>query len=177
MHIRPATAADAAAIAALVNRAYRPAGDSPGWTHEAHLVAGDRISEAGVGELLVAGSVVLVACEADAIVACVHVESRGDAAYIGMLTTEPARQAAGLGKRMLAAAERWAAAHSESETLRLSVLERRTDLLAYYERRGYRQTGHAEPFHAHCGVGTLREPGLRVLELAKPVAGEPELQG
>jgi membrane protease YdiL (CAAX protease family)/GNAT superfamily N-acetyltransferase len=167
MHIRPATAADAAAIAALVNRAYRPAGDSRGWTHEAHLVAGDRISDAGVRELLVAGSVVLVACEADAIVACVHVESRGAAAYIGMLTTEPARQACGLGKRMLAEAERWAHKHFKSRTFNMSVLERRTDLLAYYERRGYRPTGESEAFHAQCGVGELREPGLRVLALAK----------
>jgi GNAT superfamily N-acetyltransferase len=171
LDIRPATTNDAAAIAALVNRAYRPSGESPGWTHEAHLVEGDRISEAGVRELIVPGSIVLVAIEGGSIIACVHVEARGTSAYIGMLTTEPARQAGGLGKQMLAAAERWAAAHFKAETLCMSVLERRTDLLAYYERRGYRKTGHSEPFHAHCGVGTLREAGLRVLALAKPVAG------
>jgi uncharacterized protein len=165
--IRPAAAADAAAIAALVNRAYRPAGDTPGWTHEAHLVAGDRINESGVRELLVAGSVVLIACEDATIIACVHVESRGDAAYIGMLTTEPARQAGGLGKRMLAAAERWAQEHFKPRNFKLSVLERRTDLIAYYARRGYAPTGESEAFHAHCGVGELREPGLRVFALAK----------
>jgi len=120
---------------------------------------------------MVPGSVVLVACEGRAVIACVHVEARGASAYIGMLTTEPARQAGGLGKQVLAAAEQWAAAHFGATTLCMSVLERRTDLLAYYERRGYRQTGHSEPFHAHCGVGELREAGLRVLELAKPVAG------
>jgi GNAT superfamily N-acetyltransferase len=171
LEIRPATTTEAAAIAALVNRAYRPAGDTPGWTHEAHLVEGDRVSESGVRGLIQPGSVVLIAREGDAIIACVHVEARGTSAYIGMLTTEPARQAGGLGKQMLAAAERWAAAHFKAGTLCMSVLERRTDLLAYYERRGYRRTGNSEPFHAHCGVGTLREAGLRVLELAKPVAG------
>jgi membrane protease YdiL (CAAX protease family)/GNAT superfamily N-acetyltransferase len=166
---RSATGADAAAIASLVNRAYRPLGQSPGWTHEAHLVEGDRISVAGVEALLAPGSVVLVASEGEAIIGCVHIESRGDQAYIGMLTTEPARQAQGLGRQLLWQAERCARKHLRATGFRMSVLEARHDLLAYYARRGYEPTGESEPFHASCGVGELRVPGLRVLTLAKRV--------
>lgn len=169
IEFRSAAGAEAAAIAALVNRAYRPAGQGPGWTHEAHLVEGDRISAAGVQALLVPGSVVLVAIAAGVLVGCVHIESRSHEAYIGMLATEPARQAQGLGRQLLWQAERWARKHFGATGLRISVLEARTDLLAYYERRGYALTGESEPFHASCGVGELRVPGLRVLVMAKRV--------
>lgn len=169
MDFRIAHGADAEAIAALVNRAYRPAGASPGWTHEAHLVEGDRISAAGVRALLAPGSAVLLACEGAALIGCVHIESRGAKAYIGMLTTEPARQAQGLGRQLLARAERWARRHFKSTGFRMSVLEARGDLIAYYTRRGYALTGESEPFHSTCGVGQLRVAGLRVLVMAKRV--------
>ena len=107
--LRLATGGDAEAIACLVNRAYRPGSGLRGWTHEAELVAGERASAAMVRSLLRRGSALLVLCRGDSIVACVHVEAfpAERAAYIGMLATEPAEQAGGLGKRMLACAERW----------------------------------------------------------------------
>lgn len=170
IQIRCAGDADAGVVAALVNRAYRPAGQSSGWTHEAHLVAGDRIDAAGVQALLSPGSALLLLCEGEAIIGCVHIASRGDQAYISLLSTEPRRQAEGLGRQLLGHAEQWARQQFGATGFRISVLEGRTDLLAYYARRGYALTGESEPFHDHGRAGELRMPGLRVLSMSKCAA-------
>ena len=97
--LRVASANDADAIASLVNRAYRPSADAAGWTHESHLVAGDRITVAQVLSLFRPQSAILLLCEDSVIAACVHVEQdQSGAACIGMLATTPAMQARGLGK-------------------------------------------------------------------------------
>lgn len=54
VHVRPAAAADASSLASIINEAYRT---TRGWTHEAHLVGGERISAAGVQEIISAGRV------------------------------------------------------------------------------------------------------------------------
>ena len=51
---------DADAIAQLVNKAFRPRTGILGWTHEAHLVAGDRIDQAQVRQMLAAADCVLL---------------------------------------------------------------------------------------------------------------------
>ena len=165
--VRVASEADAAEIAALVNRAYRPAPEQGGWTHESGLVSGARTSEAMVRSLFGPDSDVLVLCRGSEIVACVHVQGGESAAYIGMLATEPAAQAAGLGKRMLACAEQHAVAHHGATVFRMSVLSARTELLAFYERRGYERTGVREAFPLAAGAGQPCVAGLELDILVK----------
>ena len=167
--LRLATADDAEAIAGLVNRAYRPGAGLRGWTHEAELVAGERASAAMVRSLLRRGSALLVLCRGDSIVACVHVEAfpAERAAYIGMLAAEPAEQAGGLGKRMLACAERYAADELGARVFRMSVLVARVELLAFYVRRGYVRSGRLEGFPDDAGAGVPRVPGLQLETLVK----------
>ncbi len=169
--MRVASEADAAEIAALVNRAYRPAAESGGWTHEAAWVAGARTSATMVERLFRPGSAVLVLCRGGAIVACVNVEAipapAGAAAYIGMLATEPAAQAAGLGKRMLACAEQYAVAEFGARAFRMTVLTSRPELIAFYERRGYVRSGVVEDFPVAAGYGLPRVDGLRLETLVK----------
>ncbi|MDD3328412.1 MAG: GNAT family N-acetyltransferase [Zoogloea sp.] len=170
--LRLATGDDAEAIAGLVNRAYRPGAGLRGWTHEAELVAGARASGEMVRALLRPGSAVLVLCRGVSIVACVHVEANPleSSAYIGMLATEPAEpaeQAGGLGKRMLACAERYAAEELGARVFRMSVLVARVELMAFYLRRGYVRSGRLEGFPDDAGAGVPRVPGLQLETLVK----------
>jgi len=155
---RIATPADANEIAALVNRAYRPAVSERSWTHEADLIAGARTSVEQVRALFGSQSFVLLLCRAQEILACVHLEIIGASAHIGMLATRPDAQAKGLGKKMLEQAEQHARQHFRIESFEISVLSLREELLLFYERRGYVRTGVRFPYPVDSGVGQpLRE--------------------
>jgi len=67
-------------------------------------------------------------------------------AYLGLLTVEPSLQASGLGRRLLAAAETEAVARFAARRMEMTVIHRRAELIAWYERRGYRPTGETRPF-------------------------------
>jgi ribosomal protein S18 acetylase RimI-like enzyme len=101
LELRVACEDDAKEIAALVNSAYRPSSQEAGWTHEANIIAGERVSSEQVLSLFCEQSTILLLCLEQESVACVHVQGEQSGAYIGMLATKPAMQAQGLGKRML----------------------------------------------------------------------------
>lgn len=166
--LRIASASDASEIAALVNRAYRPSLHQRGWTHEADLVLGERTSPEQVLSLFGPHSSILVLCEQAAILACVHVEHSEAGAYIGMLATEPDYQSRGLGKNMLACAEQYAVEQFKAASFKMCVLSSRTELIAFYERRGYVRTGHVESYPVSAGVGRPLVTGLLVETLVKP---------
>jgi GNAT superfamily N-acetyltransferase len=159
---RVAAAADAAGLVRLINSAYRGESSKAGWTTEADLLGGQRIDIEGLIEKLDApGSVVLVHERGGAPVACVHLQREGDSCYIGLLTIQPASQAGGLGTGMLAAAEGWAAGQWGSRTMRMHVIAQRPELVAWYERRGYRRTGERKPFpYDDPRFGLPRRPDL-----------------
>jgi predicted N-acetyltransferase YhbS len=169
--LRHATPADADAIAALVNAAYRPAKGQQGWTHESALVAGLRTDTAKVLAVLArADSVMLVALHAGAIVACVHVEREGSSAGIGMLAVAPAQQGKGAGHWLLCEAERVAVHTFGAHTLKLVVISARQELVSFYARRGYRKTGAVSPYPAAQGFGTPLSAGLTIEVLEKPAS-------
>lgn len=165
--LRIATEADADEIAALVNRAYRPGALARGWTHEAHLVAGDRISPEHIRALLHARPAILVLCRNSDIVACAHVHGDASVVWIGMLATEPVLQSCGLGKCMLRHAEDFATRHFKAIVVRLAVLAARPELIAFYERRGYARTGQIEDYPVAAETGQPLVEGLKVETLAK----------
>lgn len=165
--LRIATEADADEIAALVNRAYRPGASARGWTHEAHLVAGDRISPEQVRALLHACPSILVLCQDSVMVACVHVHGDASVVWIGMLATEPALQSCGLGKRMLGCAEDFAARQFKATAARIAVLVARPELVVFYERQGYALTGQIEDYPVNAGIGKPLVGGLTVAILSK----------
>ena len=165
--LKEATHSDAEQIAHLVNKAYRPEPGESGWTHESELVAGQRINAEQVADLINEGGSVLLAYEGDSLLGCVHIEDAQPYCYIGMLATMPHLQNKGLGKKLLAAAEDLAISRYGAQGFKMSVLSSRPELLAYYERRGYRLTGSSHPYPAEAGVGQPLDSGLQVLELIK----------
>lgn len=168
--LRFANDADAAGVTRLVNAAYRPEPGKAGWTHEGHLVAGPRITLEQVRDLPGEGSDILV-LEADRqIHACVHVKVRGEDAFIGMLATDPALQARGLGKYLLGQAEAHAIQRLGATRLSMAVLSSRPELLAFYERRGYVRTGDRETYPPETEVGEPMLPGLHLIWLEKQVS-------
>jgi GNAT superfamily N-acetyltransferase len=65
--------------------------------------------------------------------------------YLGLLTVRPDRQNGGAGRTLLAAAEDYARERGGTR-IRMSVLQVREALIAWYERRGYVNNGETEPF-------------------------------
>lgn len=168
--LRNARPDDAEAVARLVNQAFRPRTGSAGWTHEAHLVAGDRINPAQVRRIVAAEDCVLLLGMAGAeIVACVLLERVGTRASIGMLAVAPDCQGGGLGKAMLAHAEAHAARRWPVEKFVMRVLPARAELLAFYLRRGYRRSGEVSDYPANAaGVPLLPELKIEILEKNAP---------
>ena len=165
---RPATPADVPALADLINKAYRSEASQAGWTTEGHLLAGPRIDEATLLEMLAAPPAVLLLAElAGQPAGCVYLAPQGPALYLSMLAVAPAAQAHGLGRLLLAQADDHAY-RAGCATITMSVLAQRTELLAWYERQGYHRTGASEPFPDTTRFGQPRQP-LTLLTLAKAV--------
>ncbi|MFD4525716.1 GNAT family N-acetyltransferase [Streptomyces sp. NPDC058470] len=144
---RDATDSDVDALVALIESAYRGDSSRAGWTTEADILEGQRTDPQGVLTVIKSPDSRLVTVERDgAIVACCQLEHRGDHAYFGMFAVSPALQGAGLGKVIIAEAERHAREVWGAEEMHMTVISVREDLIAWYERRGYRRTGRMTPF-------------------------------
>lgn len=146
--LRAATVADVPALVALVNSAYRGDSSRAGWTTEADMLGGQRIDAELLAETLATpGTVVLLDESGGTPIVCVQLERTGDAdCYLGMLTIQPTLQGGGLGRQLLDAAEHWAATCWGSRSVHMTVIVQRTELIAWYERRGYVRTGEFKPF-------------------------------
>ncbi|WP_246331951.1 GNAT family N-acetyltransferase [Sphingomonas chungangi] len=136
-------------IVSLMNRAYRGAGSSAGWNTEAGYIAGDRTTEALLRTEVAEkpdGSLLKYEDCSGILRACVWLEPLGEGGwYLGSLAIDPDLQNAGLGRSLLAAAEHWIAEKGGAR-VRMSVVNVREALIAWYLRRGYRSTGETIAF-------------------------------
>lgn len=155
-------------IVELVNLSYRSQ-DLRGWTSEADVIEGDRISAQQLQDLFIADSKILLWFDAAELIACVHVQKHKDHAYIGMLTTHPQRQNQGLGKQVLQFAEDFAHANFAVTGFKMSVLSCRTELIEFYLRRGYMLTGETEDYPIDANVGQPLFENIRLLHLVKHI--------
>jgi ribosomal protein S18 acetylase RimI-like enzyme len=147
LKFRDATPLDVDAIVALVESAYRGDTSRRGWTTEADLLDGRRTGIDDVSNSITQPrSVILLAEQNHALLACAHVAEEDGAGYFGMFSVQPHLQGAGIGKRVLAEAERLVGDDWRLPTLRMTVIDIREELIAFYERRGYRRTGVFKPF-------------------------------
>ncbi|MCA2204598.1 GNAT family N-acetyltransferase [Streptomyces griseoincarnatus] len=144
---RDATDADVDALVELIESAYRGESSRTGWTTEADILHGQRTDREAVLEVVEAPDSRLLTVEREGrIVACCHLEHRGEHAYFGMFAVSPALQGAGLGRTVIAEAERQAREGWGVTEMHMTVITVREDLIAWYERRGYRRTGKTAPF-------------------------------
>ncbi|MFF4422798.1 GNAT family N-acetyltransferase [Streptomyces sp. NPDC001549] len=147
LSFRSAVEADVPELVELVESAYRGDASRAGWTTEADYLDGQRTDPDGVLAVIAAPDGVLLVVErAGELVACCQLEHRDDHVYFGMFAVRPGLQGAGLGKEILAEAERRARETWGAKEMRMTVVHVREDLIAYYVRRGYRRTGELSPF-------------------------------
>lgn len=146
--LRAATAEDVAALHPLIERAYRGQTAKLGWTHEADLLFDARTSPDELSALIAdPDRIILLARQDQVLVGCVQVARVAPGlTYLGMLTVEPRLQASGLGRRLLSAAEAEAVARFGARRMEMTVIGARTELIAWYARRGYAPTGETRPF-------------------------------
>lgn len=171
MSIRVATAADIPALHALVEGAYRGDSARRGWTHEADLLGGQRTDAAALAAIIAdPAQRILVDVDDGVIAGCVQIaRGAGGGAYLGLLSVDPARQAGGRGSRLIAAAEAMAAADFAAHSIEMTVIRQRGELIAYYRRRGYTETGEERPFpldNPRFGLPRTRELAFVVLAKA-----------
>lgn len=144
---RDAVEADVSAVVPLVESAYRGDSSRTGWTTEADILEGQRTDPQGVREVIAAPGSRLLLVERDGeLIGCCQLEHRDEAAYFGMFAVRPGVQGGGLGRQILAEAERQARETWGVREMHMTVISVRDELIAYYERRGYRRTGRMTPF-------------------------------
>src|SRR3954469_10059677 len=130
--VRRATAADAEALAQLVNRAYAV---------ESFFVDGDRTDAAELVEMMERGTfLVLDHADQRGLAAAVYVTIEGTRGYFGMLAVGHGLQGRGIGKRLVRIAEAVAEA-AGCTTMTMKIVNLREELGRWYRSLGYRETG------------------------------------
>lgn len=195
--LRQAEASDVDALERLLNRCYRQA---EGWTNEADLVGGIRTTKDELLAVINDPKHYVFIYpktttgerdgkETGELLGCIAVDIKDDVAtnqragnqkaYIGMFAVLPELQGLGVGHQILQAAETFAQRHLQANTqtpaqnparLTMSILSHRPELLAYYQRRGYRLNGNSMPFPVDGNNGEPKRQDLELLELEKLVS-------
>lgn len=169
-NISVAAIADSADIINLLNSAYRGESSKQGWTTEAHLIAGERRTDAaGLQQVMQqAGSVILKYTDAaQQVIGCVNLQQHSSKIYLGMFSVSPLQQGSGIGKQILQAAEEYAR-HLQCTAIYMSVIAVRSELINWYIRHGYRDTGERKPFVEDNVTGKHLQP-LEFMTLEKPI--------
>lgn len=142
----------------LINSAYRGEDAKKGWTHESDLIDGAiRIDEASLKDLIQKPGAIILKYELSGkIVGCVFLEKNNRRLYLGMLSVSPQIQAQGIGKKLLKAADEYAA-KMKCTMIEITVISVRKKLIAWYERHGFVSTGKRQPFPEDGKFGKPRQ--------------------
>jgi ribosomal protein S18 acetylase RimI-like enzyme len=159
LQISKAEPNDIAALVILVNSAYRGEQSKKGWTTEADLLGGIRIDENSLSDMINKPHALILKYVdiENRITGCVYLQKQQQKLYLGMLTVLPEWQAAGIGKQLLTASENYASSVNCSSVI-MTVISVRKELIAWYERRGYKNTGETRPFPNDPAFGIAKQP-------------------
>jgi ribosomal protein S18 acetylase RimI-like enzyme len=174
LSFRAANAADISTVIALVESAYRGDASRAGWTTEADFLDGRRTGPDDIEAILARPQSRLLLAERDGkLLACAHVAVEDGAGYFGMFSVDPSLQGGGIGKEVLGEAERIASQEWQCPSMRMTVIDIRDELIAFYERRGYRRTGIKKPFpYGDARFGLPKRDDLRFEVLEKPLSSK-----
>jgi GNAT superfamily N-acetyltransferase len=171
LYFKTATPLDAQNLAQLVNSAYRGDSSKLGWTTEADLLDGQRTDAKNLTALInEPENQIEMAIDSDShsLVGCVYLKKENShTLYFGMLTVAPKLQTKGTGKALIKHIEEFAK-KNHYNFIRISVIQFRTELIKFYERRGFVSTGQFEDFpEDDPQFGIPKINGLKLMEFIK----------
>lgn len=143
-----ATTLDIPALKDLLNSAYRGERSKKGWTSESHLIDGEvRTDDATLQQIMKRQDSVFLKCVGaqQQIIGCLNLQQHGNKIYLGMFSVSPQLQGGGIGKKLLFASEEYAK-HLNCGSIYMSVISIRTELIDWYKRHGYVDTGERKSF-------------------------------
>jgi ribosomal protein S18 acetylase RimI-like enzyme len=142
-----ATKEDIKKLIPLVNSAYRGEASKKGWTTEANVIQGEtRIDEESLLKMMNdPNAAILTYRNENQILGCVYLQKQNTDLYLGMFSVNPELQGGGIGKKLLVAAEDHARKNG-CDAIVMNVISVRDELIAWYERNGYKDTGERKPF-------------------------------
>ncbi len=156
-----ATHKDIPAIVQLANSAYRGEGSKKGWTTEADMLDGEvRIDEEAIAKMMSSPRAAILKYENnEQLLGCVYLAPLlpGNELYLGLLSVSPDAQTGGIGKQLLAGAEKYALEQG-CTSITMNVISKRLELIAWYVRHGYEKTGETKPFPSDNKFGVPKEP-------------------
>ena len=158
MELRFAEKSDLDSLLELINEAFQV---------EAFFLVGTRLDAERILPYFEKGRF-LVAEESGGLVGCVYVELRGEAGYLGLLSVDPHSQKAGLGRRLVAAAEEFAR-EMGARRMELTVVHLRTELPPFYRKLGYTEIG-TEAIPADM-TDRVKQP-CHFIRMSKPLNGQ-----
>lgn len=166
---KTAQISDAEALNLLVNSAYRGESSKQGWTTEADILGGQRTDVQSLRDMICEpGSIIEMMFDQGDLVGCVYLAQKSEQdAYLGMLTVLPHLQGKGYGKVMLNHCEQKVLSWN-CQNLKMDVIPLRTELVQFYNRRGYLSTGIEKPFpEEDPRFGLPKIKNLKFIELKK----------
>jgi len=167
-HFRKAVLSDAEAISKLVNMAYRGESSRVGWTTEADILDGLRTSVDEVKRLITSKNTnILLNLNENELLGSICLELDQAIVHLGMFVVNPTLQASGIGKRLLAEAEKLAQETWMVDKFQMHVISLRHELIAFYERRGYLRTGIVREFPVNPAVWQPKLTDIQLVTLEK----------
>jgi ribosomal protein S18 acetylase RimI-like enzyme len=168
--IAKVVAEDIVSLNTLINSAYRGEFSKKGWTTEAHLLEGSRTTEVELLDIIQdASHTILKYSDNGKIIGCVLLKVKANELYIGMLTVSPDLQNSGIGKKLLRQAEVFAV-EMQLPKIVMTVITVREELIAWYKRNGYVDTGAREPFPVSDVFNPITKEPLEFMVLEKIIS-------
>jgi len=167
--ISKATIEDVSPLNQLINSAYRGESSKKGWTTEANILDGKRTTE---DELIAIiedkKNTILIYEENNQIIGCVLLKEKENELYLGMLTVSPELQNSGIGKKLMQQAEVFASDLGLPKIV-MTVITVREELISWYKRKGFVDTGLREPFPTSDVFSQTTKEPLEFMVLEKKI--------
>ena len=144
--IKVADINDITKLEILINSAYRGESGRKGWTTESDILSGIRIDSLELFAIINSVNSTIFKYElTDVILGCVLLEEKIDKLYLGMFCVSPTEQNSGIGKKILQFATNFAISKGLPKIV-MTVIATRTELIDWYKRHDFVDSGKREPF-------------------------------
>lgn len=161
---------DIVRICELVNLAYSSNDEFRSWTNESKIVSGNRTSEDRLKDMLGnKGIHIFVAKHQGNIIGTVTIAQENDCFVLSMLAVDPRHQQGGVGKSLISFSEDFITKLSAIRKIKIDVVSTRRELIDFYLRRGFVDTGISYDYPVDLVNAKPYNPNLTVAVFEKQV--------